>query len=414
MKIIDIVNGHWAIEPVMLNEIRGIYATHLRGDKISIPDIEASLGRPLGSQPQGYDIIDGVAVVPVMGVTAKKMNLFSNISGGASTEMIARDIQQAANDPAVNSILLHIDSPGGTVDGTMALADIVAACKSKKPMAALADGTMCSAAYWIGSATGEVFMADATTRVGSIGVVTGHIDISGWEDKQGIKTTEVTAGKYKRIHSSHAPLSDEGKDILQADADYIYSLFVDAVAAARGVGADTVLQNMADGRVFTGQAAINAGLVDGVATLPQMIERMKTKQPLTGSVTSSTTLNTEENIMNIEDLKTKHPDIYQAAVAEGQTAGATAERTRTSAIKANALPGHEALVEQCITEGISAEASAGRILAAENARLSAAAADFSAGGAPSLPASESGDVTAEATQRNSMIAAAVAAANTNR
>jgi signal peptide peptidase SppA len=413
MKIIDIVNGLWAIEPTMLNEIRSIYATHLKGDKINIPDIEASMGRPLSNQAQGYDVIDGVAVVPVMGVIAKKMNLFSQISGGVSTELIGRDVQTAINDPAVKSVLLHVDSPGGTVDGTQALADIIAACKNKKPMAALADGTMCSAAYWAGAATGCVYMADDTTRVGSIGVVSSHRDVSGWEEKQGLKTTEITAGKYKRVTSMYAPLSADGKDTIQADVDYIYSLFVDSVAESRGVDTDTVLQNMADGRVFTGKAALAAGLVDGVATLPQMIEIMKQKSNAVGTAAPISASESEE-IMNLQDLKEKHPEIYQAVVTEGMTAGATSEQARILAIQTNALPGHEALVRQCITEGVSADAAAGKIMAAEKATLDKTATDFAAGGPPAVVVVEGGEANHDVAEHASVVSAAVAAANANR
>jgi len=413
MKLIDIVNGAWAIEPAMLNEIRGIYATHLRGEKINLAAIEASLGRSLKNGSHGYEVVDGVAIIPVIGVTAKKMNMFADISGGASTELIGKDVRAAVNDPAVNSIILHIDSPGGTVDGTQALANIIAEARTKKPMATLGDGVLCSASYWYGCATGEVFIADDTTRVGSIGVVTGHRDISGWEEKQGLKTTEITAGKYKRVTSAYAPLSADGRDSLQADVDYIYSLFVDSVAAAPGVDVDTVLQHMADGRIFTGKAAITAGLVDGVSTLPQMIERMKSKSIAAGGA-APITASDEEPIMNIQELQEKHPELYQAAVAQGMEAGAVAERARIAAIQATALPGHEALVKKCIEEGVSAGDAASQILAAENANLAAIADAFASGGAPPVDAAESGNVEQEATARASVVSAAVDAANGKR
>jgi len=409
MKLTDIINGAWAIEPDMLNEITGIYATHLRGEKIDIPKVEAALGRPLANQQADYYVQDGVAVIEINGVIAKKANLFSQISGGASTQIIGRQIEAACDDPAVQSILLHIDSPGGTVDGTQTLANIVAGCAKKKPMAALADGVMASAAYWIGSAAGEVFMADDTTRVGSIGVVATHRDISGWEEKQGLKTSEIVAGKYKRVTSQYGALSDDGRNTIQTEVDHIYSLFVDAVAANRGVSPDVVTQNMADGRVFTGSSAIAAGLVDGVATLPQMIDRMKQKQP-GASLDGHITIDGEETIMNIQELQEKHPDIYQEACA----AGAAEERARIAAINGLAVAGHDALVKQCIADGISAGDTAIRIIAADKEKLAHAAADFAAGGAPAVPNVEtSGQETADV-ERASITAAAVAAANGTR
>ena len=81
------------------------------------------------------------------------------------------------------------------------------------------------------------------------------------------------AGKFKRINSQFGPLTDAGRATMQEQVDYLYSLFVQAVADHRGVSADTVLQHMADGRVFTGQQAIDAGLVDGVSTLSALVQK---------------------------------------------------------------------------------------------------------------------------------------------
>ena len=76
MRVIDVLNSPWAIVPDKLQEIQAIYATHLRGEKIDIKGIEAKLGQPLQNKEQGYEVIDGVAVIPVDGVVSKRMNLF--------------------------------------------------------------------------------------------------------------------------------------------------------------------------------------------------------------------------------------------------------------------------------------------------------------------------------------------------
>nr|SPS05542.1 protein of unknown function [Candidatus Nitrotoga fabula] len=76
MKLLDILTAPWAIDPAKLLEIQAIYATHLRGDKIDIASVEAKIGRPLNSQQLRYFIQDGVAILPIEGVIAKRMNLF--------------------------------------------------------------------------------------------------------------------------------------------------------------------------------------------------------------------------------------------------------------------------------------------------------------------------------------------------
>lgn len=274
MSILDVVNAPWAITPDKLREIQTIYTAHLRGEKSDIEAIEAKLGRPLTNERAPYTLTDGVAVITIDGVIAKRMNLFTQISGGISTELVTQDLRAALVDPAVNGIILSIDSPGGTVDGTQNLSDQILAARRVKPIVALASGVMASAAYWIGSAASAVFISDQTTITGSIGVVTSHVDMSRAEEQKGVKTTEIYAGKFKRIASSYSPLSSDGRDSIQEQVDYLYSIFVGDVARNRGVSVEAVLQTMADGRVFTGRQGIDAGLVDGVATLAGLTHRM--------------------------------------------------------------------------------------------------------------------------------------------
>lgn len=273
MKILDVLNAPWAIVPEKLALIVEIYGGHLRGDKVDFKALEAQLGRPLDNTREAdpYQIVDGVAIVDVQGVISKRMNMFSRISGGVSTEILGRDIRAAVADSRVHSIILSIDSPGGQVDGTQALADQVFAARGDKPIVALADGMMCSGACWIGTAAQETYISGDTVITGSIGVAMQHVDVSRAEEKFGVKTTEIYAGKYKRIDSSYAPLTQEGREYLQGLVDQIYTVFVNAVARNRGTDADAVLKNMADGRLFVGRKAVEIGLVDGVSTLDALI-----------------------------------------------------------------------------------------------------------------------------------------------
>jgi signal peptide peptidase SppA len=275
MKLLDILCSPWAIVPNRLAEIQEIYFTHLRGEKIDLKKIEAQIGKPLDNEDQGYQIENGVAIIPIDGIIAKRMNMFSKISGGVSTELIGRDFKQALNDPSIESIVFYIDSPGGSVDGTQDLAKMINSARGKKDIIAYTDGMMASAAYWIGSAADKVFISGDTTQLGSIGVVAQHMDISKAEEKMGIKTTEIVAGKYKRIASRYAPLTEDGKTTLQEAVDYIYSVFVNDVATFRSVDIEKAL-SMADGKVFMGKQAIDAGLADGVMSLPDLIDRYGT------------------------------------------------------------------------------------------------------------------------------------------
>lgn len=410
MRLIDVINGPWAITVEMLTEIQRIYATHLRGEKIDIKALEAKLGQPLNNQPLGYDIVNGVAVIPIEGVIAKKMNLMMQVSGGVSSELIKNDFRAALNDPSVSSIILHIDSPGGTVDGTAELADMIYQARGIKPIIAFTDGMMASAAYWIGAAADSIYISSDTSVVGSIGVVTSHVDVSKSEEMMGIKTSEISAGKFKRIASEYAPLSDAGRATIQERVDYLYSVFVNHVAQFRGVSVDQVLSNMADGRIFTGKQAVTAGLVDGVSTLAGLIEGLagaglkpalagKTNKALAGVAGVK---KGEEEIMTKEDLIAQFPDIYQAAVSDGKAGmeaavtaakeeGATTERARVLGIDALAMPGAEKMIAEFKADGKTQPGEAAvKILAAEKVKgkthLEALVVDAAAVGDVSAPA----------------------------
>lgn len=275
MRVLDILNSPWAIISDRLDEIIEIYSTHLRGEKIDITAVEARVGKKLDNERQAYAVQGGTAVIPVEGVIAKRANLFMEISGGTSTQMLAKDFQAALDDPEVHSIVLAIDSPGGTVDGTQEIADMVLGARGQKPIIAHADGMMASAAYWIGSGADRIFIAGDTTAVGSIGVVGRHVDYSEADKAKGIKVTEITSGKYKRIASEHGPLTPEGHSYLQSHTDHIYSVLFDSVARNRGwaATAESALAH-ADGKIFLGKQAVSAGLVDGVSTLPALVSRL--------------------------------------------------------------------------------------------------------------------------------------------
>lgn len=379
MKITDVLNAPWAIEPAKLLEIQGIYETHLRGDKIDISAVEASIGRPLDNKKTTYQVVDGVALLPIEGVMAKKMNLFAQISGGTSTQIIRNQLTEAINDPTVHSVILTIDTPGGTVDGTQMLADAIRSAGAIKPVVSFASGCMCSAGYWAGSAAKKIYISDLTTAVGSIGVVTSHVDVSRAEEARGVKTTEITAGKYKRIASQYGPLTADGLSSIQEQLNYIYSIFVDSVAENRGVSSEKVLADMADGRVFVGQQAIDAGLVDGVSTLDALIsqlnaDRMKSPaKPSQRAGAAQSSNHKQGNTMpTAEQLAAEHPEAAAALRAEG----ASAERDRIKAIEEQLVPGHEALVNSMKFDGKSnAGDVAIAVLAAEkNSREAAAKA----------------------------------------
>lgn len=276
---LDLLNAPWAILPERLLEIEAIYQRRVAEGRIEdLAQFSAAVAVAAAPQDKPrYAIDNGVAVVPLVGVLAKRANAFHAISGGASHAVFARDMAAAAADPRVEAILVEIDSPGGTVDGTPMAALAVRNASAAKPITALADSLMASAAYWIGAFAEEIVAVDTVTQVGSIGVVARHVDTSKAEEQRGIKVTEIVAGKFKRVASQHEPLNDAGRASLQESVDAIYAEFVSAVALGRRRSVDDVLAHMADGRVFHAKAAVDAGLVDRIASRDEAMDRLRNR-----------------------------------------------------------------------------------------------------------------------------------------
>lgn len=374
MTVLDILNSPWAIVPERYTQIRDIYERHASGEKIDIAAAEERLGRKLENDYRSLTIDGGVAVLSVQGVLAKRMNLFTSISGGSSYQLMQRDFMLAMKDPEVHSVLLLIDSPGGEVSGTEEFSNQIFEARGRKPIVAVCEGSMSSAAYWIGCAADDVYVSSFTDQVGSIGVVCAHRDISGAEAKGGVKVTEITAGKYKRVASEHAPLTDAGQAELQAFVDQIYTVFVNAVARNRNVSVEKVLSDMADGRTFVGQRAVDVGLVDGQRTAIQAVQQLQQdRQKLLYPTRSASALTSGGPTMETPAVVPTATDIEvmrKRSHDDGYKAGADAERARIQAVEAQAMPGHEELIGSLKFDGKTSGAEAAvQVLAAEKKKL---------------------------------------------
>jgi signal peptide peptidase SppA len=371
MKVIDILSSPWAIRPQKYVEICDIYLRHCHGEKADLDALEARLGRPLDNKPPSYVVRNGVALLPLQGIVSQRMGLFHDISGGVSTDQVGQMFSAAMNDPQAHSIALLTDSPGGSVSGVQLLARQIFAARGVKPVIALSDGMMASAAYWIGAAADKVYITDNTVLTGSIGVVATHEDFSKYMEMRGIKVTEITAGKYKRIASQYEPLSAEGRQSIQGMIDYVYSVFVNDVAAFRGTSPEDVLARMADGREFTGRQAIDAGLVDSELTLEAVIQQLNDDFQARSQGGRPSISTTRSGTMS-EETKT----LSETEAQDRASKAAATERERVLGIQALSLPGHEDLVRACIADGLTVEGASLKILTAEKAKKAQVHADI--------------------------------------
>ncbi|MDD3906574.1 MAG: signal peptide peptidase SppA [Candidatus Omnitrophica bacterium] len=263
----------WAMKEDVLTSFTEIVIRHISGQKLSMAEIEARTGASTKDEPPDYAIdAKGTARIPIYGVIAKRASMVNGISQppGTSVEEIRRDFNAALNDPAVKSIVLDVDSPGGSVDGITELSDLIYAARGKKPINAYTDGQMASAAYWIGSAADKIY-ATKSAEVGSIGVYAVVHDFSRSAKNEGIDTTVIKAGKYKAAGYAYKHLSEDDQSAIQDNVNSYYDLFVDGVARNRGISAEDALK-LANGKTYIGKKAVNIGLIDGIRNIEEVFE----------------------------------------------------------------------------------------------------------------------------------------------
>jgi signal peptide peptidase SppA len=214
-----------------------------------------------------------IAVMPLYGVIGQRMNLVMQASGGTSTQMFAAAFREAVADDDIRAIVLDVDSPGGSVYGVEELAAEIYKARGRKPIQAVVNSEMASAAYWIGSAADRIDITPSG-MAGSIGVVTMHEDWSENLQGEGIKVTLVATPERKVEGNPYEPLGSEARDRMESVAGQYYSAFVKAVAKNRKTTEATVRANYGQGRMLTAKEALAAGMVDGIATLEAVLARL--------------------------------------------------------------------------------------------------------------------------------------------
>lgn len=215
-----------------------------------------------GHRVSALDVVDKIAVIPVLGPIFHRPDLFSTF-GAVSVAGLRAQIGAALDDPDVEAILLVVDSPGGEVAGVADLADDLYAARGKKPMMAVADEGMFSAAYWIGSAVGPVVLP-RTGSVGSVGALVVHTDVSSALDRSGYRVSVVKSGARKAMFSPFAPLSEDAREALQAEVNRVAGFFIEATSRQRRLSDEKV--RGLEGGTLEGQAAVDGGLADALGT----------------------------------------------------------------------------------------------------------------------------------------------------
>ncbi|MDZ7711698.1 MAG: S49 family peptidase [Rhodovibrio sp.] len=266
----------WAIQPEVMSVLQGVLRERAGGHRPTAEEVRERIAAQDGDRSGVGRVRSGnVAVLPIHGAIMRRADMLQEISGAVSLERMEARLDEALSDTNVSDIVLHVDSPGGAVDGVPEFAARVRAARGgDKRIVAVADTLAASAAYWIATAADEVTVTPSG-EVGSIGVFAAHQDLSGALEQAGVDVTLISAGPYKIEGNPFEPLSEEARSAIQNRIDDYYSMFIEDVAAGRGVSTEAVRSGFGQGRVVGARDALSEGMVDRVETFGDTLARLR-------------------------------------------------------------------------------------------------------------------------------------------
>lgn len=288
----------------------------------------------------------GLAVINVSGVITRRCE--RGPSGERLTQgqdEILRAVTAAQADPQVRGLFFRINSPGGVVAGTKELADSIAA--SPKPTAAYADGQATSAAFWLASATGRIY-APATAMLGSVGVISEVVSLSGYLKRQGIDVQLLAAGRWKTAGHRAEPLDEERRAYLQERVDAMHAIFRADVARHLGIE-----QNPAwtDAQLLLAPAARDLGLIRAVVRDVDHALQIFQEALMhdNNSPTADTTGNPPAPVgaLTREELAATAPELLQSLLDEGRAQGLRESRQDAGSARTDGMEAALAAMSVC-------------------------------------------------------------------
>ena len=208
------------------------------------------------SQTDIFSSKEGVGIVELKGLII-------------SSEQTLKQLTEFRHDPNVKSVVLRIDSPGGSVGASQEIYKEVMRTNEIKPVIA-SMGSMGTSGGYYAALGAENIIANPGTMTGSIGVIVKFPNLEGLFEKIGYRSEVIKSGPLKDVGASNRPMSEEERKLMQDLIDNVYGQFVRDIAAARGMEED-IIQELADGRVYTGEQALEVGLIDSLGNFTDAI-----------------------------------------------------------------------------------------------------------------------------------------------
>lgn len=359
-------SGAYAIEPRAWDDFKARARSFEQAATARLADIEpgSRAGRDEIGAPATYEIVNGVAVIPVQGQIFSEhslMNdLYAYVYGGTFTPDIAAMARSAKQDPNVKSVAMPVNSPGGSAFGLSDASAAVADLAKSKKVVAVVQGMAASAGYFIPSGATEIVVSPESL-VGSIGTVIEFDNYDKAMEAMGIEEFAVWSKQSpkKRVDE----MTPEGRAEYQAIVDAMGDVFVSAVAKNRGVPKDTVLSDFGQGGVLVGKDAVSAGLADRVGTYEDVLNQLQSGsyRPPKNKAAAKAPAKSQEHSMSLyddllaflkgrveegaEDSATVEPEAAVVATESASVDAAVAARVRAAEDRVAAANAEAARIE---------------------------------------------------------------------
>ena len=212
-----------------------------------------------------------IAVITLRGLIS------TSIPGNVAESMVDDlrwQLAQARDDSSVRAVVLEVDSPGGEVTASDMIYDAVVKTRAKKPVVVYMDSLAASGGYYV-SCGGQYLMANATSITGSIGVIIQTLNYEQLFNKIGLASVVFKSGKFKDMLNGARPITPEERDYIQSFVMKTYEQFLGIVAKERKLSPDTLRTGIADGRILSGQDALDAKLIDGLGQIEDAYAKAK-------------------------------------------------------------------------------------------------------------------------------------------
>jgi signal peptide peptidase SppA len=252
----------WFITPSAHFTLRELFEAHVTRHGAGPDSGRVALALADMVNPRRPMVVDqqGIATIHILGPLGKNLSKMEKSCGATSFEDIQSELAQAEANPAVRGIILHVDSPGGTVQGTPETASAIAA--ATKPLVAYTEDMMASAAYYL-SAGADRIVASPSADVGSIGVYIPWVDRSAQNEASGLRPDPIinTGGDLKATGFGGV-LTETQRTFLQESVDRDFAAFRQHIADHRAVDSSALR-----GQLLSGRPALEANLVDAVGSI---------------------------------------------------------------------------------------------------------------------------------------------------